>query len=121
MEEPASPTSWSCPASSLAPGQSAKFTLRCADRAVEGFVVNHDGGFYAYVNRCPHAGTTLDWWPNEFFTEDGGHLICATHGAVYLPDTGLCIAGPCPGASLTPLAVVRQGDTLLVSCPRAEP
>ncbi len=121
MAEPAPPSKWSCPVSSLAAGQSAKFRLRCGDRTVEGFVVNHGGRFYAYVNRCAHAGTTLDWWPNEFFTEDGRHLICATHGAVYLPDTGLCVAGPCPGASLTPLPIARQGDTLLISCPEVQP
>ena len=121
MEEPAPPSSWSCRASLLAEGQSAKFLLRCGGRTVEGFLVNHDGRFYAYVNRCAQAGTTLDWWPNEFFTEDGRNLICATHGAIYLPDTGLCIAGPCPGASLTRLPVAQQGDSLIVSCPEGEP
>ena len=117
MDESAPGSSWSCPASLLAPGQSASFRLRCGDRNVEGFVVNHQGRFFAYVNRCAHTGTTLDWWPNEFFTEDGRHLICATHGAVYLPDTGLCIAGPCPGASLTPLPIAREGHTLVIACP----
>lgn len=117
MDERAPGTSWDYPVSLLAPGQSAKFSLRCGDRNVEGFVVNHGGRFFAYVNRCAHAGTTLDWWPNEFFTEDGRHLICATHGAVYLPDTGLCIAGPCPGASLTPLPIARHGNSLVISCP----
>ena len=121
MDEPAPTSSWSCLASFLAAGQSAKFRLRCADQTVEGFLVNHNGRFYAYVNRCAHAGTTLDWWPNEFFTEDGRHLICATHGAVYLPDTGLCIDGPCPGASLTPLPLAREGDNLIVSCPEVQP
>lgn len=121
MDEAALPTRWSCPVSRLAAGQSAKFRLRCGDQTVEGFVVNHAGRFYAYVNRCAHAGTTLDWWPNEFFTEDGRHLICATHGAIYLPNTGLCVGGPCPGASLTPLPVAREGETLIVSCPEGEP
>ncbi|MBI3030148.1 MAG: Rieske 2Fe-2S domain-containing protein [Candidatus Rokubacteria bacterium] len=117
MDESPPGSSWTCPASRLVPGQAASFRLRCGDRDVEGFVVNHDGRFFAYVNRCAHAGTTLDWWPNEFFAEDGRHLICATHGAVYLPDTGLCVAGPCPGAALTPLPVARQGDTLVIACP----
>lgn len=103
------------------PGQSVGFRLRCGERVLEGFVVNHGGVVYAYVNRCPHTGTTLDLWPNEFFTEDGRHLICATHGAVFRPETGLCIAGPCPGASLTPLPVERRGDTLVVSCPEGRP
>ena len=111
------PFRWCLPAPSLAPGQSAKFRLHCRGKAVEGFVVNHDGRFYAYVNRCAHVGTPLDLWPNEFFTDDGRHLICATHGAVYLPETGLCIAGPCPGASLTPLPVTLEGPELVISCP----
>lgn len=108
---------WRLPAATLAPGQSAKFSLRCRGKTVQGFVVNHDGRFYAYVNRCAHVGTPLDLWPNEFFTDDGRHLICATHGAVYLPETGLCIAGPCPGASLTPLPVALEGAELVISCP----
>lgn len=107
---------WRLSAVALRPGQSAKFTLRRAGRTVEGFVVNHDGRFYAYVNRCAHVGTPLDMWPNEFFTDDGRHLICATHGAVYQPDTGLCIGGPCPGASLTPLPVALEGDEVVISC-----
>jgi nitrite reductase/ring-hydroxylating ferredoxin subunit len=82
-----------------------------------GFIVNTGGHHYAYVNRCPHAGTPLDCWPNEFFTEDGLHLICATHGAVFEPDTGICIAGPCPGACLEPLRVEREGAWLVVTCP----
>jgi nitrite reductase/ring-hydroxylating ferredoxin subunit len=24
--------------------------------------------------------------------------MCATHGATYAPDTGLCVGGPCRGA-----------------------
>ena len=33
------------------------------------------------------------------------HFVCQTHGATYEPLTGLCIAGPCVGASLKPLKV----------------
>jgi nitrite reductase/ring-hydroxylating ferredoxin subunit len=112
---------WRLPADALAPGRSAKFTLHRNGKAVEGFVINHGRRFYAYVNRCAHVGTPLDMWPNEFFTEDGCHLICATHGAVYLPDTGECIAGPCPGASLTALPVALDGKSLVVTWPEAEP
>jgi nitrite reductase/ring-hydroxylating ferredoxin subunit len=101
----------------LAPGQSARFNLRCDGAPLEGFLVNHGGRFYAYVNRCAHAGTPLDLWPNEFFTEDGRHLVCATHGAVYLPESGLCVAGPCPGAALTPLPVAVEGAEVVISCP----
>jgi nitrite reductase/ring-hydroxylating ferredoxin subunit len=86
-------------------------------RTVRAFFVNHEGGHHASVNRCPHAGTTQDAWPNEFFTEDGRHLICATHGAVFAPDTGVCLDGPCPGTRLERLPVVRRGDELVVGAP----
>lgn len=111
------PREWRCPASAVAPGQSATFRIQCGPRLVNGFLVNHAGMYHAYVNRCAHAGTTLDTWPNEFFSEDGRHLVCSTHGAVYAPDSGVCVEGPCPGARLEPLPLARAGDTLIVSCP----
>ncbi len=80
------------------------------------FIVNHDGRHCAYVNRCPHTGGPLDVWPNEFLTEDGRHLICATHGAVFVPDTGLCVGGPCVGDALQSLSVHREAGTLVVTC-----
>jgi nitrite reductase/ring-hydroxylating ferredoxin subunit len=107
---------WRCRADALLPGQSAVFQLATdAGTLVRGFVVNHRGAYHAYVNRCPHAGTPLDWWPNEFFTEDGEHLICATHGAVFAPATGVCVEGPCPGARLAPLHVAREGADVVVT------
>jgi nitrite reductase/ring-hydroxylating ferredoxin subunit len=115
VERPESETIWRCPADAVAPGHTARFQLLVRGRVVPAFIVNHGGGHHAYVNRCPHAGTPLDWWPNEFFTEDGRNLICATHGAVFAPDSGLCLEGPCPGARLERLAVTRDGDELLVT------
>jgi nitrite reductase/ring-hydroxylating ferredoxin subunit len=53
-----------------------------------------------YANSCPHLGTPLDWAPDRFFSLDGNHLVCATHGALFTPDTGLCVTGPCEGRSL---------------------
>jgi len=117
VESPAPAPSWRCAAGALEPGRTATFQLMCGGRVVSGFIVNHDGRHHAYVNRCPHAGTPLDWWPNEFLTEDGRHLICATHGAVFAPDTGTCVEGPCPGARLQTLAVAREGESLVVTCP----
>jgi nitrite reductase/ring-hydroxylating ferredoxin subunit len=115
VEPTESQATWRCAADALAPGQTAVFELRVRGRTVRAFLVNHGGGHHAYVNRCPHAGTTLDAWPNEFFTEDGGYLICATHGAVFAPDTGICVEGPCPGQRLEPLPVTRRGDELVVT------
>jgi nitrite reductase/ring-hydroxylating ferredoxin subunit len=105
---------WRCPATHLAPGQTTTFRVLRHGRPTSAFLVNHGGAFRAYVNRCPHAGTSLDLWPNEFFSEDGRHLVCATHGAVFDPGTGRCVAGPCAGDALTALPLRREGDTLVV-------
>ena len=79
MRPMAAPPEWRCALTDLPPGRTAKFRLGCGERTVDGFVVNHDGACYAYVNRCAHVGTPLDLWPNEFLSEDGRTIICATH------------------------------------------
>jgi nitrite reductase/ring-hydroxylating ferredoxin subunit len=84
--------------------------------AAVGFAVRHCGAVRAFVNRCPHAGTELDWNPGEFFDETGLYLMCSTHGALFEPGNGHCVAGPCRGASLQPLAVAeRDGQVILVN------
>ena len=40
----------------------------------------------------------MDYQPDRFFDSTGNWLICATHGATYQPDTGLCTGGPCHGS-----------------------
>jgi nitrite reductase/ring-hydroxylating ferredoxin subunit len=89
--------------------------LRWRGHEVEAFIVNFEGRYAAYVNRCIHAGTPLDWWPNEFFTDDGRLLICATHGALYHPDSGACAGGPCGAGALYPLPVRIVGERVIVS------
>lgn len=101
----------------IGPGQSKKFLLQCENGELEAFVVNHDGHFHAYVNRCCHVPMTMDWIDNQFFTEDGRYLQCATHGAWYEPDSGECVAGPPVGKCLTRVALtIRDGD-VYAECP----
>jgi nitrite reductase/ring-hydroxylating ferredoxin subunit len=114
------PAEWRCPLAGLGAGQTARFRLAAGGRTIDGFVVNHGGQFFAYVNRCPHAGTPLDLWPNEFLDEEGRFLVCATHGACFVPDTGICAVGPCAGDRLTPLPVVRRADELVVEWPAGD-
>jgi nitrite reductase/ring-hydroxylating ferredoxin subunit len=69
---------------------------------------------YVYENACPHIGTPLDWTPDRFLSADGRYLICATHGAEFTIDTGLCISGPCQGDQLTAVnAMIRDGVVLI--------
>ena len=117
MDESARTEAWRSRVNAIGPGETARFQLERNGKAVAAFIVNHDGRHYVYVNRCPHAGTPLDLWPNEFFTEDGRFLVCATHGAIFDPSTGICVEGPCPGARLEPLRLERDGEFLVVTCP----
>jgi nitrite reductase/ring-hydroxylating ferredoxin subunit len=111
------PGEWRCDVDALPPGRTAVLRLTCGGRTVGGFAINHEGRAYAYVNRCPHVGTPLDMWPNEFLAEDGRTIVCATHGALFAPDTGFCTAGPCAGDRLARLAVRIEGHTVVVTCP----
>jgi nitrite reductase/ring-hydroxylating ferredoxin subunit len=112
---PAHSAEWSASTAEIAPGKSAKFYILWRERLVEGFVVNFDGDYYAYVNYCIHAGTPLDWWPNEFFTVDRQFLTCGTHGSLYEPDTGKCAGGPCVVGALFPLHAQVVGDRIVVT------
>jgi nitrite reductase/ring-hydroxylating ferredoxin subunit len=38
--------------------------------------------------------------------------MCATHGAVYAPDSGHCLGGPCKGGKLRTIAVEEIDDQL---------
>lgn len=99
-------------------GKGVRFRLQPADADERGFVVRYDGAPRAYVNRCPHAGTELDWQPGEFFEEAGLYLICSTHGALFAPESGLCIAGPCRGDCLERVAVEeREGHVMIPASP----
>ena len=85
------------------------------DETLPAFVIRHDGMAHAYLNRCAHVAMELDWQPGQFFTQDKSAIICASHDAQYLPDTGECISGPCPhGATLIKLDIEeRDGQIFL--------
>ena len=105
----------------IGPGATKKFLFQLRGQEVEGFLVNVGGQYHAYVNRCRHVPMSLDWVENQFFTEDGQYLQCATHGAYYVPDTGECIAGPPCGKSLARVPLTLEGDTIFGAPPDALP
>jgi len=86
-------------------GVAVRFSIEFDGRALPAFVVAYDGEVHAYVNRCPHQGTELDWQPGQMFDDSGLYLVCATHGALFAADSGRCVGGPCQGASLARVAV----------------
>lgn len=95
-------------------GDALRFAVEVYGALVPAFVVRHRGQVRAWLNRCAHVGVELDWQPGRVFDDSGLYLICAVHGALYLPESGLCIAGPCRGKSLTSVAVYEQGGGIFL-------
>lgn len=83
--------------------------------ALDVVVVEKNKVRYAYVNSCPHQFIPLEIFPGYFFTEDGKHLICSGHGALFEPDTGKCVLGPCLGDSLQPLAITEKDSAVYLT------
>lgn len=100
-------------------GRGVRFEVEQRGKTVPAFVVRYRGKLYAYVNRCAHVGIELDWMEGEFFDLSGLYLICATHGAIYVPDSGQCVGGPCKGQRLESLSVLeRNGIVFLMESVR---
>lgn len=85
------------------------------DGDAESLILYRDGEqVRAWLNVCPHAGRRLDWAPGEFLKSRDGLLVCAVHGASFELQQGQCVAGPCRGQALRPVAVVvRDGGVWL--------
>jgi nitrite reductase/ring-hydroxylating ferredoxin subunit len=89
-----------CRLDDLPEGTTKGFAVERANGRTQIFLVNWDGVVHGYVNSCPHIGTPLDWLPDRFLSPDDDWILCATHGALFRPDDGYCVFGPCLGESL---------------------
>ena len=89
-------------------GVGVRFAVRVNTREIGAFVVRYDGAAHGYLNQCAHVPMELDWQEGQFFDSAGLYLMCATHGATYAPDTGLCVGGPCKRATLAKLRIEER-------------
>jgi nitrite reductase/ring-hydroxylating ferredoxin subunit len=86
---------------------------------LEGFLVRRGARVRAYRDACPHTGAPLAWTPDGYLDADGELIQCSLHGALFLPDTGECVHGPCVGAFLQALPVRIVGGRIQVALPGA--
>lgn len=93
-------------------GMGVRFDLSDGREALPAFVIRYRGTVYAYLNRCQHLAIELDWSPGEFFDLTRTQLICATHGAIYDPESGRCVSGPCQGRTLERVAVAEENGAV---------
>jgi nitrite reductase/ring-hydroxylating ferredoxin subunit len=71
---------------------------------------------HAWRNSCPHIpGTPLPWRKDAYLNQSRDRIVCAAHGAQFEIATGVCVLGPCFGASLEPIPVslTHGGDVLI--------
>lgn len=102
-----------CPANALRDGgRGVRFEIPTDAGPAAAFAVRYRGRVHAYLNRCAHRQTELDWAEGEFFDAEGECLVCATHGARYHPETGICLSGPCKGAALVRIRVIEAEGIL---------
>ena len=79
------------------------------------FVVRYRDVVYAYINRCSHMELKLNFINTDFFDYEQENLICATHGALYNPESGACLGGPCNGTGLLSIPVSEAGGKVTLT------
>ena len=84
------------------------------------FAVRRGRTVRVWANRCPHHGTPLPWRKDADLNAAGDRIVCSAHGALFEPDTGLCVQGPCLGESLhaLPCKLTDEGELLLDARPQ---
>ncbi len=96
-----------------------EFSIGDGDWPFKGFVVRRGDAVFAYQNFCAHLGHPLNWMPDRFLTKDLTAIMCASHGALYEIDTGLCFAGPCLGKELIKVELAVRDGVVYVSGPQS--
>jgi nitrite reductase/ring-hydroxylating ferredoxin subunit len=75
---------------------------------VRAFALRFDGTVRAYLNRCVHVPTEMDWQPGDFLDGEQRYIVCSIHGATYEPADGRCVGGPCGRGRLTVIRVEER-------------
>ena len=89
-------------------GRAVVFPVLHFRQAARAFALRFDGKVVAYLNRCVHVPTEMDWQEGEFLDREREFIICSIHGASYAPGSGRCVGGPCGRGSLTALEVTER-------------
>lgn len=91
------------------------FLFREGEALFLGFLVRRGGTVSGFVDRCPHAGFPLALAPDRYLTREGDLVLCSTHGALFRPADGVCVAGPCAGKALAPWPVRVEGGEVVTA------
>jgi nitrite reductase/ring-hydroxylating ferredoxin subunit len=103
-----------CALADIADPGAKGFMYRAGEKLFLGFVVRRGDEVRGYIDRCPHTGLPLAPLPDRYLTREADLIICSSHGALFRPGDGVCVAGPCAGRSLWPWPV-RVADGAVVA------
>ena len=104
-----------CALDDLADPGAKGFMFREGDAMFLGFVVRLGDTVRGYIDHCPHAGMPLALLPNRYLTREGDLILCSSHGALFRPRDGLCVAGPCAGKSLEHWPLIVESGAVLAA------
>jgi nitrite reductase/ring-hydroxylating ferredoxin subunit len=102
-------------------GLAVPFDVRYLGQSCTAFAIRFEGVVHAYLNRCSHVPMEMDYQPNQFFDSSGQWLMCATHGAMYRPQTGACLGGPCRGGLVKIAVTEMDGVVHWHTAPQLQP
>jgi nitrite reductase/ring-hydroxylating ferredoxin subunit len=103
-------------------GAAVTFDVLEFGRSASAFAVRFDNVAVAYLNRCAHLPTEMDWQPGHFWDMDKRFIVCSVHGALYDPPNGACVLGPCVGARLQAIELKEEGGQVYwYPCERFQP
>lgn len=103
-----------CAAADVPDGAARGFVINTGGVTLDIFIVRRGKNLYAYLNRCPHTGVTLNWQPDQFMDLTGTVIQCSTHGARFRTHDGYCTYGPCAGKFLTALTLTLELDRIKI-------
>jgi nitrite reductase/ring-hydroxylating ferredoxin subunit len=72
------------------------------------FALRFDDQVVAYLNRCAHVPTEMDWQAGQFLDMDKRWILCSIHGAAYEPADGRCVGGPCGQGRLMAISTTER-------------
>lgn len=102
-------------------GTGVAFKVVYRGEKLRAFAVRWHGEVRAFLNRCTHVRTELDYREGHFFDITGELLVCATHGAVFEPDTGCCVGGPGRGPLVKITITEEEGRVYWHTDPLLQP
>jgi nitrite reductase/ring-hydroxylating ferredoxin subunit len=89
-------------------GRAVVFDVHHFREPARAFALRFEGGVVAYLNRCVHVPTELDWQPGVFLDSGREFILCSIHGAAYDPRNGRCAGGPCGQGRLVRIEAIEE-------------